>query len=329
MAALTALEALPSVCDLVHSRLAPPLTLEKKRLGLTFPSPIGLAGGFDKNARVPRALAALGFGFLELGTVTAEPQEPNPPPNLFRLPDDHALVNRLGFPNDGACAVAERFARTVGRGGAGVPVGFSIGKSRAVPIDAIGPVVDDYLTSFRAVRPVSDFVVVNISSPNTKGLRALQGPHLARALLAALTRDNDSREARVPLLLKVSPDLNDDELDALLDVVREADLDGVIATNTTTSRAGLATRRDVLESIGAGGLSGPPLRRRVLEVVPRVRQRLGPDATVIAVGGVSDASHVRSYLAAGADLVQLYTGFVFEGPALPSRLARDLARLTG
>ncbi len=325
MAALEALEALGPLRGWLQSRRAPPASLSTTHLGLRFPSPVGLAGGFDKNARAPRALAALGFGFLEVGTLTREPQEANPRPNLFRLPDDRALVNRLGFPNDGAEAVARRYAREVGRGGVGVPVGFSIGKSRAVPVDAIDAVVDDYLESFRAVRAVADFVVVNVSSPNTKGLRALQGADLARALLGALVREN-GRGSRTPLLLKVSPDMPDEDLSALLDVVADTGLDGVVATNTTVARAGLTTRASVVLDIGPGGLSGPPLRPRVLHVLPRIRQRLGPHATVIAVGGVTDAADVRRYMAAGADLVQLYTSFVYEGPGLPSRIARDLAR---
>jgi dihydroorotate dehydrogenase len=325
MGALMALEQLDLLRDVIQARLAPPPSLATLRLGLRFPSPIGLAGGFDKDARAPKALAALGFGFLELGTVTAQPQEPNPPPNLFRLPADRALVNRLGFPNEGAKAVARRFARDVGRGGARVPVGFSIGKSRAVPIDDLDAVVTDYLTSFRAVRPVSDFVVVNVSSPNTKGLRALQGVGLAGALLRAIVGENERHPDKVPLLLKVSPDLSDAELALLLDVVADVKLDGVIATNTTTSRDGLATRPETVKDIGPGGLSGPPLRRRVLEVVPRIRSRLGPDATVIAVGGVTGSGDVARCIAAGADLVQLYTSFIYEGPGLPSRLARELA----
>ena len=182
MAALEALEAAGPIRDAVGRRLAPPASLARTCMGLRFPSPVGLAGGFDKDARAPRALAALGFGFLELGTVTALAQEPNPRPNLFRLPDDRALVNRLGFPNAGAEAVVRAFERRVGRGGAGVPVGFSIGKSRAVAVEAIDAVVDDYLASFRAVRRVADFVVVNVSSPNTKDLRAMQAAETAREL---------------------------------------------------------------------------------------------------------------------------------------------------
>ena len=325
MWALTTLEALGPVRDAVRRRCAPSPSLETTHLGLTFPTPVGLAGGFDKNARAPRTLAALGFGFLEIGTVTALAQEPNPSPNMFRLPDDRALVNRLGFPNDGARVVASRFAREVDRAGLGVPVAFSIGKSRAVPIDPVQPVIDDYLASFRAVRDVADFVVVNVSSPNTKGLRALQGPELARALLAALTHENRSVGRRVPLMLKISPDMNAEELTALLQVVREAELDGVIATNTTLARTELTSRSDVVAAIGAGGLSGPPLRRRVLDVLPAIRGALGADATIIAVGGITDSGDVLRCLAAGANLVQLYTSFIYEGPGLPSRLARELA----
>lgn len=325
MLALEALEAARPLRDLTH-RLAPlPKSLQTTRLGLTFPSPIGLAGGFDKNARVPRALAALGFGFLELGTVTAEAQEANPPPNLFRLPDDRALVNRLGFPNDGAVTVARRFEEAVGRGGAGVPVGFSIGKSRSVPVEQAGPVVDDYLRSFRAVRTVADFVVINVSSPNTKNLRALQGAELAHRLLGAIALENGARGRRLPLLLKIAPDLGTAELPALLDVVREVGLDGVVATNTTVARTGLASRESVVAAAGAGGLSGPPLRRRALELVAEARRRLGPDATIIGVGGIETGADAHEFLTAGADLVQLYTSFVYRGPRAPLLIARELA----
>jgi len=323
MAALLTLERVPALRNLAARRFVVPTALRTRRWELDFPSPVGLAGGFDKDARVPRALAALGFGFLELGTVTARAQEANPPPNLFRLPDDRALVNRLGFPNDGARAVARRFARDVGRGGAGVPVGFSIGKSRAVAIDPIQPVVDDYVESFRAVREVADFIVVNVSSPNTANLRTLQGESLARSLLGALSEENAA--ARLPLLLKVSPDLGNDDLDALLTVVRETKLDGVVATNTTTSRSGLVSRPSVVDAVGAGGLSGPPLRARALEMVGRARAALGERATIIGVGGIETGADARAYLERGANLVQLYTGFVYGGPETPMRIARELA----
>jgi dihydroorotate dehydrogenase len=322
LGALRMLEAFAPLRKAVAARCAPPAGHEIDSLGLRFRSPIGLAGGFDKNARAPRALAALGFGFLELGTVTWEAQEPNPPPNLFRLPDDRALVNRLGFPNEGARVVADRFAREVGRGAVGIPVGFSIGKSRSVPPDDLEAVVRDYLESFRAVRTVSDFVVVNVSSPNTRGLRALSGADAAHTLLGRLMSDN--REG-VPLLVKLSPDQSSPDLDALLDVVSELGVSGVVASNTTTSRDGLVSRRDVVDAAGIGGLSGPTLFPRMLHVVARARAKLGSLPTIIGVGGVSTARDVSACLAAGADLVQIYTSFIYAGPTLPSRMARELS----
>lgn len=293
-------------------------------LGLNFPAPLGIAGGFDKNATRAHALAALGFGHLELGTVTAKAQEANPEPNLFRLPDDRALVNRLGFPNEGAEAVARRIAE---RGHPGVPTGVSIGKSRVVALDPIEGVIADYEESFRHARRVADFVVVNVSSPNTKDLRAMQGAELARALLGALVRARDAHdERRVPLLIKIAPDLSDAELDGLLEVVDALRLDGVVATNTTTSREGLRSAPWAVERAGPGGLSGAPLKVRSRAVVGRVRERLGEGFTVIGVGGIEDADDVLAMMRAGADLVQAYTGFVYGGPFWARSIHRELAR---
>jgi dihydroorotate dehydrogenase len=299
-----------------------------KTMGLTFPTPIGLAGGFDKNAERALALAALGFGHVELGTVTAIAQEANPAPNLFRLPRDRALINRLGFPNEGAHAVMKRLAARGGARAVGVPVGVSIGKSRAVAIDPedLAPAIDDYVASFRAAREEADFVVVNVSSPNTKDLRALQGGALARTLLAALVSENGAGR-RVPLLVKVAPDLADAELDALLHVVKQLGLSGVVATNTTLSRSGLRTDAAEVTEIGAGGLSGPPLKARALEVVRAARARLGRGPTVIGVGGIATVDDVMEFVRAGADLVQLYTAFVYGGPFLAARLADELDAL--
>jgi dihydroorotate dehydrogenase len=331
---LAPLEYLAPVRALARAALAPrDPRIVVRALGLEFPSPVGLAGGFDKNGLRARALAALGFGFLELGTVTALAQDANPEPNMFRLPLDRALVNRLGFPNEGAARVAARVAsRGISRGGAKVPVGVSIGKSRAVPMDAIEGVLEDYVAAFHPARACADFVVVNVSSPNTKDLRAMQGPALARALLAALAKANeDATQGRagpaVPLLLKVAPDLDDAAIEALLAVVEEAGIAGVVATNTTIARSGLATDATRVEAIGAGGLSGPPLRARALEVVKRVRARLGPKPVVLGVGGIETAEHAMAFVRAGADLVQMYTGFVYEGPLSPHRIARGLSTL--
>jgi len=338
-AGLAPIEYLPGLRALVRTVLAPhDARIAVRAMGLEFPSPLGLAGGFDKNALRPRALAALGFGHLEMGTVTALAQEANPRPNLFRLPRDRALVNRLGFPNQGAACVAERLlARGVSHGGAGVPVGVSIGKSRAVPIDdgALERVIDDYVAAFLPPRTLgASFVVVNVSSPNTKDLRAMQGAPLARALLAALVKANDDAAlgragAPVPLLLKIAPDLDDEAIEALLAVVEESGIAGVVATNTTIGRTGLATDAARVAALGAGGLSGPPLRARALEVVKRVRARLGPRPVVVGVGGIETAEHAMAFVRAGADLVQMYTGFVYEGPLAPSRIARDLGAMVG
>jgi dihydroorotate dehydrogenase len=324
MAALAPLEHLSPLRAIARAILAPRReALIVRAMGLTFPSPIGLAAGFDKNARRARALAALGFGHVELGTVTALPQEPNPRPNLFRLPLDRALVNRLGFPNEGAETVMRRLARRGGARAVRVPVGVSIGKSRAIGIEPLSAAVADYVTSFRAARHEADFVVVNVSSPNTKDLRALQSAALAEELLGAIVRENELGR-RVPVLVKIAPDLADDALDALLSVVRELALDGVVATNTTVSRAGLASPPQWVESLGTGGLSGPPLRARALGVVRRSRAALGKDATIFGVGGIATADDALAFVRAGANLVQLYTAFVYGGPLVAWQLARQL-----
>ncbi len=322
MLALGAPEHLPPLRALLGAALAadePALAV--RTMGLTFPNPVGLAAGFDKDGRRPRALAALGFGHLELGTVTARAQAENPRPNLFRLPADEALVNRLGFPNGGAARLAARL-----RGLASpVPIGVSIGKSRAVDPSDQGAVGADYEESFDAVAPVADFVVVNVSSPNTPGLRAMQRSESARGLLERLLARRAGLVRKPPLLLKVAPDLGPDEYDALLDVVANLGLDGVVAANTTVARDALATPAREVEAIGAGGLSGRPVRARAVAMVRRARERLGPGPTVVGVGGVFDADDARALLDAGADLCQLYTGFVYRGPAVARSICRALA----
>jgi len=296
--------------------------LEVRAMGLVFPSPVGLAAGLDKNAERPRAFASFGFGHIELGTVTAQAQAPNPAPNLFRLPIDHALINRLGFPNEGAGIVAARVGAC--KKDIGVPVGISIGKSRSVPLDPIEGVKEDYLASFRAVRRVADFVVINVSSPNTKDLRAMQAADVARTLFDALLEDAARAGERIPILVKIAPDLDDDGIDGICEVAKSAGLSGIVATNTTIARSGLATPADEVERMGAGGLSGRPLFARSLEVVERVRARVGPSMCVIGVGGVDDVDSTLAMLRAGADLVQIFTGFIYGGPRLPGTIARDL-----
>ncbi len=324
MAALGPVEHLAPLRRLLNAAFAVDRPeLRTRVMGLDFPNPVGLAGGFDKNAHRARALAALGFGHLELGTITARAQAPNPSPNLFRLPRDRALVNRLGFPNEGADAVTARIAKL--RAGMKIPVGISLGKSRVVAVERVDDVVADYLASFRAARAHADFIVINVSSPNTAGLRAMQGQELARALLSSLIRERESAGPRPPMLVKIAPDLDDAGLEALLGVVSDCNLDGVVATNTTISREGLATDTARIEAIGAGGLSGPPLRERARQFVERARAHLGPERTIIGVGGLDSTEHALAMLRAGANLVQLYTGFIYRGPGVVRAIARGLA----
>jgi dihydroorotate dehydrogenase len=290
-------------------------------MGLTFPNPLGLAAGFDKNAVGIDALAALGFGFVEVGTVTALPQPGNPRPRLFRLPRDRAIVNRMGFNNDGAEVVARRLAD---RRAAGTVVGVNIGKSKVVPEDDEAAVLADYAFSARLLAAYADYLVVNVSSPNTPGLRSLQAVDRLAPLLDEVRRVAGPAAGRhVPLCVKIAPDLADDDV---VDVARLAlaqGVDGIIATNTTISRDGLLTDAADVDALGAGGLSGPVLRQRALDVLKILRAE-APDLTLIGVGGISGADDARERLEAGADLVQAYTGFVYGGPLWPRRVVRGL-----
>jgi dihydroorotate dehydrogenase len=297
MAAMGPVEHVGFLQQWLRGWTAPPTDerIVVRALGLRFGSPVGLAAGFDKNARRARALAALGFGHLELGTVTAQPQPPNPSPNLFRLSRDRALINRLGFPNEGAAAVADKLARI--RGLIPVPVGISIGKSRSVPAEDLAAVVADYVAALRHVQTVADFVVVNVSSPNTSGLRDMQAKDRARALLGALAEQGGPQSR---LLLKVAPDLDEQDLDALMEVVEEVGLAGVVATNTTIHRSGLSTQAHRVQKLGPGGLSGPPLRPLALRAIRRVRARLATGKLLIGVGGVETAEDALALVRAGA-----------------------------
>ena len=298
-------------------------------MGLTFPGPLGLAAGFDKNAEGIDALAALGFAFVEVGTVTAEPQPGNPRPRLFRLPADRAVVNRMGFNNDGAAVVARRLASRLGTTHRDVVVGVNIGKTKVVPDDDQDAVLADYAKSTRLLAPWADYLVVNVSSPNTPGLRDLQSVARLRPLLVAVRREADAARpataAHLPLLVKIAPDLSDEDVLAVADLAVELGLDGIVATNTTISREGLASSPEQVAAAGAGGLSGAPVKARALEVLRLIRERVGPDLTVIAVGGIGDADDARERLDAGATLLQAYTGFVYEGALWPSRVQRALA----
>jgi dihydroorotate dehydrogenase len=279
-----------------------------------FESPFGLAAGFDKNAKAYRILWGLGFGHVEVGTITARAQEGNPTPRLFRLIADKALINRMGFNNDGAVVVAPRLRRR-----RGPIVGANIGKSRSVDVgDALG----DYLTSTRLLAPVADYLAVNVSSPNTPGLRGLQEIDKLEPLLTAVKAE----AGLTPVLVKIAPDLTDKAVDAVADLVMRIGLDGIIATNTTVARDGLLTSPAEVEAMGAGGLSGPPVAKRSSEIVRRLRARVGNDLCIIAVGGVTTAADVAARLRDGATLVQGYTAFLYEGPFWAARITRELAR---
>ena len=306
--------------------------LRVRALGLEFPGPLGLAAGFDKDARGTRGLAALGFGFVEVGTVTARAQPGNLRPRMFRLTADRALVNRMGFNNEGAAAAAAALRRSRARrsraGHGGPVVGVNIGKTKAVP-DA--EAAADYAASARAVAAVADYVVVNVSSPNTPGLRDLQAAERLRPVLTEVRSALDAATGgarggrRVPLLVKIAPDLADTDVDAVADLAMELGLDGVIATNTTISRDGLASPPAEVAAAGAGGLSGAPLRDRSLAVLRRLHERAGDRLVLVAAGGIETPDDAWERLRAGATLVQAYTGFVYGGPLWPRRMNAGLA----
>ncbi len=320
MGGLRLAQALPPICAILARGAVRDLALETRVLGLRLRSPVGLAAGFDKNALAVDALAALGFGFVEAGTVTAQAQPGNPRPRLFRLPLDRALVNRMGFNNHGADAAAQRLARR-----RGAVVGVNIGKTKvATEAEAEG----DFAASARAVARIADYVVVNVSSPNTPGLRDLQATSKLAPILkrVRLELDQAATGASPPLLVKIAPDLSDDDVDAVTDLAIAQGLDGIVATNTTVRRDGLRTPRQVVEAAGAGGLSGPPVAGRALAVLRRIHQRANGKLVIIAVGGIETADDAWDRIRAGASLVQIYTGFIYGGPRIASEVAAGLAR---
>ncbi|MBB1024304.1 MULTISPECIES: quinone-dependent dihydroorotate dehydrogenase [unclassified Dietzia] len=273
-------------------------------LGRRFPGPLGLAAGFDKNAAAVDSWGAIGFGFSEVGTVTASPQPGNPAPRLFRLPEDRAILNRMGFNNHGAGNAANNLRRRRSSD----PVGINIGKTKVVPPE---DAVRDYVASASVLTGLADYMVVNVSSPNTPGLRDLQAVDSLRPILTAV-RD----VATIPVLVKIAPDLDDDDIDAVTDLVMELGLAGIVATNTTISRDGLRTPAAVVEAMGAGGISGAPVAARSRQVLARIHERAGDRIVLISVGGVETPEDVWDRITHGAHLVQTYTGFVFTGPDL-------------
>lgn len=307
------------LAPIVRAFTKPDPSLRTTALGLEFDSPFGVAAGFDKNAVMSEGLHALGFGHVEVGTVTAIPQDGNPKPRLFRLIDDRALINRMGFNNAGADAAARRLVRSRRRPRRAV-LGANIGKSRVVDVN---DATADYVTSTRQVSPVADYLVVNVSSPNTPGLRGLQTVETLRPLLEAV-RD---AAVRTPLLVKIAPDLPDDEIEAIARLAVDMGLAGLVATNTTISRKGLRTDPARVEAMGAGGLSGAPLAARALDVLRVVRAVVPEEFCVISAGGVETAADVQERLDAGATLVQGYTGFIYLGPLWARQINRGLVRL--
>jgi dihydroorotate dehydrogenase len=300
--------------------------LERMLLGLHFPNPVGLGAGFDKNALYLRELAALGFGFVEIGTVTPVAQGGNPKPRLFRLPQDQGLINRMGFNNDGVEAIAARLRRWRARPSARLIIGGNIGKNKITPNEEAWK---DYEICFRTLYDGVDYFVVNVSSPNTPGLRELQEKDALRRILTHLQLINGqlafNRGLRPrPLLLKIAPDLNQQQLDDVVSLALEIGLDGLVAANTTISRDGLVTDAERVQTVGAGGLSGAPLRERATAVVRYVTERSGGRLPVIASGGVFTAAHAREKIEAGASLVQVWTGFIYEGPFVVGRICREL-----
>jgi dihydroorotate dehydrogenase len=290
----------------------------KTVFGIRFANPVGLAAGFDKDARLIDELAALGFGFIEIGTLTPKGQPGNDKPRLFRLPKDQALINRMGFNNEGVSAAVARLKKRKSN----VIVGGNIGKNKATPNEKA---FDDYGYCFEALYEHVDYFVVNVSSPNTPGLRDLQEKEPLKQLLGYVKRLSDAKPKRKPVLLKIAPDLTTSQLDDIVEILIATKTDGIIATNTTISRDGLQTTPEQISKIGNGGLSGAPLKQRSSEVIRYLRKSLGPTYPIIGVGGIMTADDALEKLDAGADLVQLYTGFIYEGPGLIKAINKKLA----
>jgi dihydroorotate dehydrogenase len=293
--------------------------------GLTFRNPVGLGAGFDKNAEYLRELDALGFGFVEIGTVTPRPQPGNDKPRVFRLVEDKALINRMGFNNEGVNVVAERlkkWRRQTASNNSKMLIGGNIGKNKITPNEEAWK---DYEICFRSLHPHVDFFIVNVSSPNTPGLRALQEKSSLQKILTHLQTLNKEFEIQKPILLKIAPDLEWEQIDDVIDLAKEINLDGLVAANTTIGREQLQTPNSRLQTIGAGGLSGKPLQKRSTEVVQYIYQRTGGAIPIIASGGIFYGVHAKEKINAGASLVEVWTGFIYEGPFIVKRICSQLA----
>lgn len=291
--------------------------LERELFGLKFPNPVGLAAGLDKNAEAFDFLGSMGFGFIEIGTVTPIAQSGNPLPRLFRFINDKALINRMGFNNEGVEKVIERLRKKK----TNVLIGGNIGKNKITPNE---DATSDYIKCFDALYNYVDYFVVNVSSPNTPNLRELQDKEPLTKLLSDLMELNRSKEKPKPILLKIAPDVNHSQLDDIIDIVKTTSIDGIVATNTTISREGLSYSENEIERVGAGGLSGKPLRERSTEVIRYIHKKSNGSIPIIGVGGIMSKKDALEKLEAGASLIQLYTGFIYEGPALIKAINKEL-----
>lgn len=291
--------------------------LEREVFGLKFKNPVGLAAGFDKDAEMIDELSCFGFGFIEIGTLTPKPQNGNPKPRLFRLKKDEALINRMGFNNKGVKNAVQRLKKRRSQ----LIIGGNIGKNKVTPNEEA---ISDYLMAFEALFELVDYFVVNVSSPNTPGLRALQEKEPLQHLLNTLQEKNQSKDKPKPILLKIAPDLTFEQLDEIIEVVLAAKIDGVIATNTTISREGLVTDTQTIEKIGAGGLSGKVVKERSTEVIRYLHEKSKGTFPIIGVGGINSPEDAYEKLKAGASLIQTYTGFVYQGPAFVAKINRYL-----
>jgi dihydroorotate dehydrogenase len=293
--------------------------LEKEVFGLKFKNPVGLAAGFDKNASFYNNFSHLGFGFIEIGTITPKAQDGNPKPRLFRLKSDEAIINRMGFNNGGI----EEAIKNLKKRKTSIIIGGNIGKNK---LTANEDANDDYLACFKALYPYVDYFVVNVSSPNTPNLRALQEKEPLTQLLSLLQAENLKMPAKKPILLKIAPDLNSNELDDVIEVVQTCKLDGIVATNTTLDRSNLISPKEIVENIGTGGLSGKPLTKKSTEIIRYIHQKTNGNIPIIGVGGIHSAQDAIDKLNAGASLIQLYTGFVYEGPSLIKSINQEILR---
>ncbi|OJJ17489.1 dihydroorotate dehydrogenase (quinone) [marine bacterium AO1-C] len=295
-------------------------SLERELFGLTFKNPIGLAAGFDKNAVLIPEMASFGFGFIEIGTLTPKAQAGNPKPRLFRLKKDQAIINRMGFNNDGVSIAIEHLKKRP----ANIIVGGNIGKNKVTPNEEA---ISDYEKCFEQLYDYVDYFVVNVSSPNTPNLRALQDKEPLTKLLQTLHTKNQQKEKPKPILLKIAPDLTNEQLDEVIEVVIDTKTDGLIATNTTIDRGGLQASNEQVEAIGAGGLSGQPLRKRSTEVIKYIHQKSNGAFPIIGVGGIASPTDAIEKLEAGASLVQIYSGFIYEGPSLIKNIKKALIKM--